>query len=177
MQLTVFENGTCTLSCARSTEDHFICERYKDQIIPSKRKSINVMARRFCTKEWQQQFPLLGVLTTSERLSTTHRNLLHTTNQRRISLCLKIHLWIFICSHKPSSCKSIGAMRCKAQKCNVTETSPGGIRLLISRRAVVWSHRSLLQLYTHNASCVSNQLKQSVNSSLIWWGWISYFDN
>lgn len=51
MQLTVFENGTCTLSCARSTEDHFICERYKDQIIPSKRKSINVMAQRFSTKE------------------------------------------------------------------------------------------------------------------------------
>ena len=38
MQLTVFENGSWTLSCARSTEDHFICERYKGQIIPSKRK-------------------------------------------------------------------------------------------------------------------------------------------
>lgn len=73
MQLTAFENGPCTRRCRRSAEDHFICERYKDQIIPSKRKSINVMARCFSTKERQQRpcsAALSGKLNTGEWLST-----------------------------------------------------------------------------------------------------------
>lgn len=80
MQLSAFENGPCTQRCTRSTEDHFICERYKDQIIPSKRKSINVMARCFSTKERQQRScsaALSGELNTGEWLSAVQTNDAH----------------------------------------------------------------------------------------------------
>lgn len=122
MQLTVFENGTCTLSCTRSTEDHFICERYKDQIIPSKRKSINVMAQRFSTKEWQQR----SCSVPSVRCINYQRAALNNPQKDYPDCEGEYHsIYEFTCdfllANINNSLLKVGAIRCMAIICNVIE--------------------------------------------------------
>lgn len=129
MQLTVFENGTCTLSGARSTEDHFICERYKDQIIPSKGKSINIMAPCFCTQEWQQRpcsVPSVRCINYQwGGCSPRPGEIIQTVTWRRISPSLRIHQWIFLLANINNPLVNVGAVRWETLTCNVTEILPG----------------------------------------------------
>lgn len=124
MQLTVFENGPCTLSCARSTEDHFICERYKDQIIPSKGKSINVMAECCSATEWQQRacsptpHPPTPPSCINEQWVDLNKPLENSPHWGRVNYSVSVKVvWMFACL-KQSSVAIILSMRWTAISCS-----------------------------------------------------------